>query len=481
MISFARSTAKRLWLKMVRGSDLRRRQRLGMQTTDLPPDLWDVQINAAGRLAAGGCDTGELVERFGTPLYVVNSERLRRNYHRFLDSFRRHYPEVEISYSYKTNPLPGVLRILHSEGAGAEVISNFELWLALRLGVAPERIIFNGPGKTEPGLELAVSKGVRVVNIDNAGEIDTMQRFAEAQGRNQSVGVRVITSVGWSAQFGLGLRDGAAWDAFERMKHCPNLTPCGIHLHLGTGIKDTGIYVQAVKEVLDFALELRRKLGLEIRLFDLGGGFGVPTVRPFTAADVRLMANGFSPMVMDAAASAGIEKYGELIAGLFLRHPLLSGGERPTMVFEPGRAITSSAQILLLRVLAVKPGKRGKQCVILDGGKNVAMPPGYEYHEVLPASRMRDPRTGTADIFGPLCHPGDVLCVDKLMPPLAPGDVLAVMDAGAYFVPNQMNFSNPRCAAVAVFDGKAELLRARETFDDIVRLDGLEERAVVQG
>jgi diaminopimelate decarboxylase len=109
------------------------------------------------------------------------------------------------------------------------------------------------------------------------------------------------------------------------------------------------------------------------------------------------------------------------------------------------------------------------------------MPPGYEYHEILPASKMRDPRTRTSDLFGPLCHPGDVLGIDKLMPKLSPGDVVAVMDAGAYFVPNQMNFSNPRCSAVAVREGNAEVLRSRESFEDIVRLDNVAGNAAVQG
>jgi diaminopimelate decarboxylase len=471
MIAFARKTAKQLWLSRIRSADRRRRRELGMEETDLAPSLWDATVNDQGHLVLGGMDATHLADEFGTPLHVVDKGRLRKNYVDFRESFRRHYPYVEIGYSYKTNPLPGVLRSLHEFGASAEVISHFELWLALKLGVPPERVIFNGPAKTTPGLSLAVSRGVGLINIDNLGEIDTIQRLASDSGRIQKIGVRVITSVGWSSQFGLSIREGAARKAFEAARHCQNIEPCGLHIHLGTGIKDLRTYVQAIREVLDFSNELRDKLRVEIRFFDFGGGFGVPTVRPFSLADSRLMANGYSPLAMDLDTSSRLGNYGSAIAELFLRYRPLRGHDDPVMILEPGRAITSSAQTLLLQVLAIKPTTRGRFNVILDGGKNIAMPPGYEYHEILPASKMLETRSANCDLFGPLCHPGDVLSIQKRMPRFEPGDVVAVMDAGAYFVPNQMNFSNPRPSVVMVHGGTAEVIRRRECFEDIVRLD----------
>jgi diaminopimelate decarboxylase len=473
MIALARKTAKQLWLSLTRRADERRRHELGMQDCDLAPELWDASVNDKGHLVLGGLDAVDLADELGTPLHVVDKGRLRQNYIDFRESFRRHYPHVEIGYSYKTNPLPGVLRSLHDFGASAEVISHFELWLALELGVPPERVIFNGPAKTTPGLSLAVSRGVGLINIDNLNEIDTIQHLASDFGRIQKIGVRVITSVGWSSQFGLSIRHGAARKAFEVALQCGNIEPCGLHIHLGTGIKDLRTYVQAVREVLDFANELRDQLKIEIRFFDFGGGFGVPTVRPFSLADSRLMANGYSPLVMDIATSSRLGNYGSSIAELFLKYRPLRGHDDPLLIFEPGRAVTSSAQTLLLRVLAIKPTTSGRSNVILDGGKNVAMPTGYEYHEILPASKMLETRSASCDLFGPLCHPGDVLCIQKRMPRFEPGDVVAVMDAGAYFVPNQMNFSNPRPSAVMIHEGSAEVIRRRECFEDIVRLDDI--------
>jgi diaminopimelate decarboxylase len=473
MIGWARKAAKQVWLGGVRAADRRERRRLGMLDHDLLPALWDAGVDADGQLVLGGCDAVGLAERFGTPLFVVDKARLRKDYTAVLEGFRRHHPSVEVSYSYKTNPLPGVLRTLHDWGAGAEVISHFELWLALRLGVPPEQVIFNGPAKTHEALALAVSRGVRLINVDNLSEIDAIEKLAAQEGRTQRIGVRVVTSVGWSGQFGLGIRQGDAREAFERARRCPHLDPCALHLHLGTGIKNVEVYLRAVREVLEFADELRERAGVAIRFFDLGGGFGIPTVRPFSSTDFRLIANGFPPGLVDPDAAPRIEGYAGRIVELFRQHRSGTGPEAPVLIFEPGRAVTSRSQTLLLRVVAVKAASGGRFNAILDGGKNVAMPPGFEYHEVFPASRMREARHATYDLYGPLCHPGDVVRASLRMPKLAPGDVIAVMDAGAYFVPNQMNFSNPRCGAVMVDRGTAEWIRRHESFEDVVGRDEL--------
>ena len=473
MIARLKALAKGVILAALNRYDQRRRHRLGMLERDLQPHFWDADVSAAGHLLIGGCDTDSLAVEFGTPLQVVDRERLRKNYLSFIEAFRRHYPLVEIGYSYKTNPLPGVLRALHEFGALAEVISHFELWLALKLGVPPERIVFNGPGKTTESLELAVTRGIKLINIDNLSEPETINRFALLAQRPQAVGVRVITSVGWSSQFGLSIASGAARAAFESIRRLGHLVPCGLHVHLGTGIRNLDIYLQAITEVLEFAKSLERDLGIRIRFFDFGGGFGVPTVRPFSEWDHRLMAAGYRPLATDVSAAASIQDYGQRITGLFKSYYPKAEEEGLFILLEPGRAVTSSAQALLLRVLTVKDGAGGIKNVILDGGKNIAMPTGYEYHEVFAASRLHDAHDTDCNLFGPLCHPADVIALRKRMPTPRVGDLIAIMDAGAYFVPNQMNFSNPRPAAVMVDAGHPTLIRERESYEHIVALDGL--------
>ncbi len=469
MLSTPRRVVKKILVHAVHARNERERRRM-QQNDGIAPAAWDATVNDAGNLVIDGVDIAHLADEYGTPLHVVSRSRLLADYRRFETSFSSLYPNTAIGYSYKTNPLPGVIKVLHEAGALAEVISHFELWLALELGVPPERIIFNGPGKTRDAIELAVKRGIRIINIDGFSEIDEIARAANSAQRRQDVGVRVITSVGWSAQFGLSITSGAAMEAFRRIRRNDSLVPAGLHFHLGTGIRDAAIYLQAVQETLGFAQALRAELGIEITQLDLGGGFGVPTVRPFTEWDTRLTLNGRPAGPVDVAIAARPADYARGIVALLKEYYPPDKASSPTVVFEPGRAITASAQCLILRVLAIKD----ERSVILDGGKNIALPLGYEVHELLAVNGAADARTSTYNFYGPLCHPGDLHFQSKAFRNLKPGDLVAIMDAGAYFIPNQMNFSHPRPAVVMVDAGRVTTLRRRESFDDVVKLDRLD-------
>ena len=472
MLSTPRRVVKEILIRAVHARNERDRSRL-QQTHGIAPAVWGATVNGAGNLVIDGVDIAHLADEHGTPLHVVSHTRLRADYERFEASFKSLYPKTAIGYSYKTNPLPGVIKVLHEAGALAEVISHFELWLALELGVPPDRIIFNGPGKTRDAIKLAVQHGIGMINVDGPAEIEEIAHAALAARRTQNVGVRVITSVGWSSQFGLAIASGHAMEAFRAMLRHPQLNPTGLHFHLGTGIRDVAIYLQAVRETLEFAQAARSQLGIQITQLDLGGGFGVPTVRPFTEWDTRLTLNGRPAGPVDVAAAARPSHYARGIVALVTKFFPADADTSPTMIFEPGRAVTSSAQCLVLRVLAVKDDPSGVRNVILDGGKNIAMPLGYEVHELLAVNSTAEARVSTYNFYGPLCHPGDLHFQSKTFRTLKAGDLVAIMDAGAYFIPNQMNFSHPRPPVVMVNNGGSSLLRRRESFDDIVRLDQL--------
>lgn len=473
-LGYARKLVKQIYLSITHKAIERERNTLYNGKHSLEPHWWDVSPNESKHLQIQGCDTKELADIYGTPLYVVDKQRLVANYNNFYNAFHKLYPKIIIGYSYKTNPLPGVLATLHDAGAYAEVISEFELWLALKLGVPAKNIIFNGPSKTEKSLDLAVSNRIMIINIDGYAEIDIIDQLAKKHDHVQQVGIRVVTSVGWSSQFGLNIKDGSALEAFKRLKQKNNVKPCGLHLHLGTGLKDINTYLQAIKEVLDFAKLLNKQLDIDIEYFDFGGGFGVPTVRPLSVTDARLIANRIPIATFDPANSPKLSEYSEKITNLFTQYYDKESSNAPWIIFEPGRAITSSAQSLLLSVLAIKAGINGVKSVILDGGKNITMPLAYEYHEILPATKMGPEESEFYNLYGPLCHPSDIIFLLKKFPKLEVGDVLAVMDAGAYFVPNQMNFSNPRPAAVIVENKQHKLIRTREKFDNIVSFDTFE-------
>ncbi len=482
MLSLVKRLVKPYLVRAAHRRNERLRRELETAGRALGPQHWDAVVDDHGDLTLGGCRLQDLADRFGTPLHVVHEERLAANFRHFRDSFLARYPRVEVGFSYKTNPLPGALRILHRVGAIAEVISHFELWLALQLGVAPQNIVFNGPGKTVESLRLAVERGVRIINLDNADEADTIQRFAREYGRQQAVGVRVITSVGWAAQFGLPLHNGAALAAFQRIRQLDHLMPRGLHIHLGTGIKDVQVYARAVEELFDFAKLLKETHSIAIDFFDLGGGFGVPTVASYSPMDERLLNAGYPSRPIDIEDTPPLTVYASAIGELADRYFPGGTDSRPTLFFEPGRAVSSSAQLLLLRVLAIKPGPFGASNVILDGGHNLAIPTSYEYRHLLPIRNLQKSFTQKYNFFGPLCHPGDVLARACQLPPLQVGDVLAMMDAGAYFIPNQMNFSHTRPGAVIVCQGEVRLTRRAETFEHVVALDeGLSNGPVSHG
>jgi diaminopimelate decarboxylase len=446
-------------------------ERLDKVPATLDPQLWGMAVDGAGQLWWDGCCLEELAADFGTPLHVVSRKRLEADYRGFHGAFAARYPRVAVAYSYKTNPLPGVLQALHACGADAEVISHFELWLALELGVQPRHIVFNGPAKTAAALDLALRSGIKLINIDGEAEIARLEACALSHGRRQAVGLRVITSMGWSGQFGFRIADGSALAAFRRLRDCAHLDPCALHLHLGTDIHDAGLYFTAAREVFAFARQLRSELGLQIRHVDLGGGFGVPTVRPLSSLELRYLDQGLPVRPPQPAAQPRMEDYADGIVKVAEEHVALDGGEAPELIFEPGRALTSSAQCLLLRVLSSKSTSGGVHYAIANGGRNLAMPLAYEYHELFAANRMREPADTRHIVCGPLCHPSDVVVAQRQLPRLGAGDLLAVMDAGAYFIPNQMNFSNPRPAVVMLVDGAPRLIRQRESFQDLVRLD----------
>ena len=191
MIESAKNLVKRLLAQRLLAEERRKRAGLPPEHDGLPPALWGWEVNAAGHMTVQGQDVVALAEVYGTPLHVVVRQRLEETYRAFLSAFQQHYPRVSLGTSYKTNPLPAVLRVLHEQGSCAEVISHFELWLALRLGVPGDRIIFNGPGKGVDALRDAVARNVKLINIDSPHEVDVIAAAAGGEGVADNASIRL--------------------------------------------------------------------------------------------------------------------------------------------------------------------------------------------------------------------------------------------------------------------------------------------------
>ena len=433
---------------------------------------WDCVVNSDGHLEAGGCDLVAVAREHGTPVHVVSKRALLANCQAAQRSLRKSLKNVEVFYSYKTNCVPGVLNIIHGQGIGAEVISPYELWVALKLGVPGEKIIYNGPHKDPDSLAIAFRNDAKLVNLDSLTDIRNAVEVCRAHGLTANVGVRLCPSYGWSAQFGLSMESDEADQGLrliEQNKDCLRLR--GFHVHLGSQITDLSLYRRAVAQVLGFLRQAKGSSFGELQYLDVGGGFGVPTVREVGGVERRLSGLAHRPFrPPDPDQCPSFEQFGTAIAETLAQYTGLFPDNGPIVIVEPGRAITSNTQLLLLGVRVVK--QRKVPIAILDGGKmNITLPASFEYHQILAASKMR----GTADrsykLVGRTCTPSDLVYENVKLPNLDEGDVIAIMDAGAYFTSFSTDFAFPRPPVVLVHEGATTVLRRRETFEDVVARD----------
>jgi len=434
--------------------------------------FWGLEINHQDHLVFGGCDLVELAHRYETPLHVVDGTRLRLNYQTFSEAFQNSYPKVKVFYSYKTNSVPGVLALLHEIGCGAEVISPYELWLALQIGAAPSAIIYNGVNKSSEDLLRGIDAGVGLINIDSIAEVQRLVQAAQQVQRKVNVGIRIDPGVGWKAQFGVQPRNQMA-AVVANLRGSDILKLCCVHAHIGSSIRDTRLFARAIEEITVCAADLQDRFGYEIEALDLGGGFGLPTVKALTLAETALYkVLNRAPREPAVKNCPSITDLGKEMAGYLKDRCIHYGLREPSLFLEPGRALTSSAQVLLVTVKDIKKSRNGRRFALTDGGmQNVAFPLSYEYHHSFLTNRARARRTERYFVTGPLCSPEDLLYRNWKFPALQCGDVLAIMDAGAYFISFSNSFSFPKPAIVLVSKGNHQVIRMRESFDQMVAMD----------
>lgn len=405
-----------------------------------------------GHLIIGGVDVVAMAEKFGTPLYVTDESRLRANYQRFQSAF----PDADIYYAAKANYNLSILRILAQEGAGADVFSDGELFCALEAGISPDRILFNGNSKTDVELEMAVREGVRV-SVDSLDELRMLSKIAGAQGAEVEIAFRVNPDVSpethpkiatglKTSKFGISHAEVVS--AYKEALALKNIKLVGIHCHIGSQILDVAPFADAARKMMEL-VELVCGIGVELKFVDLGGGLGVPYKPGEKAPTPSELAGAILPIFEERMKSLGIA---------------------PKLILEPGRYIVADSTILLARVNTVK--RAYKNFVGVDVGFNLLLRPVmYDaYHEVVVANKADQSSSDTCTIVGPICESGDVLASDRRLPKVEKGDLLAILDVGAYgFSMSSQYNGRPRCAEVLVCDGRAEPIRERESYDDLLR------------
>jgi diaminopimelate decarboxylase len=407
-----------------------------------------------GVLHAEAVSLLDLAERVGTPFYCYSSATLERHYRVFTGAFAGE--KVLVCYAMKANSNQSVLRTLAKLGAGADVVSGGELKRALAAGIPPNKILFSGVGKTEEELRAALAADILCLNVESEPELELLSRLAVEAGKTARISVRVNPDVdaGTHAKISTGKSENKfgipitqARAVYARAAKLPGLKITGVDMHIGSQITDLGLLETAYRILSDFVHVLRAD-GHDISHIDFGGGLGIP-------------------YHLDRAAPPTPDQYGAMVKRV--THNLGC-----TLMFEPGRLIVGNAGILVARVIYMKHGD-GKNFVVIDAAMNdLIRPTLYEaHHDILPV-RQADAgaKMLTADVVGPVCETGDYLALDRKLPQLAAGDLIAIMTAGAYGAVQSGTYNTrPLVPEVLVKGDQYAVVRPRIDVDALIAMD----------
>ena len=405
-------------------------------------------IYKKSELCAENVPLKEIAATVGTPTYIYSYATMERHYRVFDEAFKG-FPHL-ICYSMKCNSNLAVLNVFKDLGSGIDIVSQGELFRALKAGCDPKKIVFSGVGKTKDEIAFALKSNILMFNVESEQELFAIDEVAKKMKRQAPISLRVnpnidpkthpyITTGMKKSKFGIQIED--ALRIYRAAKKMKGIKVVGIDCHIGSQLTQVRPFVDALKKVVALIHQLK-KLGLEIQYLDLGGGLGIR------------YDDEIPPTPVEYAKALKNE-----LTGLKL-----------TLIFEPGRVLMGNAGILLTRTLYRKD-RDNKKFIIVDAAMNDLIRPAFydSYHEILPV--LRKPRKkAKVDVVGPVCESGDFLAQGRNLPLVAPGELMAVMSAGAYGFSMASNYNTrPRACEVLVKGNKFFVIRKRESYDDLIR------------
>ncbi len=397
----------------------------------------------------------ELLKKYDSPLFVISEKKIRDTYKQAARAFKNRYPKVQFAWSYKTNYLNAVCKVFHQEGSWAEVVSGFEYQKAIKNGVPGNKIIFNGPDKTEAELRLAIENN-SPIHIDHLDELYLIRELSEEMKQRPRVSIRVNMDTGiypmWD-RFGFNYESGVAWDAINKIMLNDKMDLIGLHCHIGTFMLAPSAYAVAATKLSELALSIKKKYKKDIQYLDLGGGFASHN----TLKGSYLQGHDIAP---------SFDQFAEAITTAILNAGFLEN-ELPLLILETGRALIDDAGYLLGTVISNKRLSDGRRATIMDFGVNVLFTSFWYNHKISPA---QDFSTYTEDcvVYGPLCMNIDVIRENVTLPPLQRNDHVVVHTVGAYNMTQWMQFIALRPAIVMIdMNEKPHIIRKRETLSSI--------------
>lgn len=402
---------------------------------------------------AEGVSVEKIAKECGTPVYIYSHKTLVRHYRAFTEAFSA-VPHL-ICYSVKANSNISVLKTFSDEGSGFDIVSGGELFRALKAGARPGKIVFSGVGKRQDEIEYAIKSGILMFNVESPQELRAIDKAAGRLRKKASFAIRVNPNVDPKThpyistglkknKFGIETEQAVKEYVYAK-NSLKNVVPVGIDCHIGSQITEIGPFEDALAKTKGLLSRLRAE-GLDIKYLDMGGGLGI---------------------TYDKETPPHPSRYGEaVIEG--------TKGLGVTLIFEPGRSIVGNAGILATRVTYTKEGT-AKNFIIVDAAMNdLARPSLYGSYHAIKKVNADGSKEVEADVVGPICESGDFLAKERLVPGVKPGDLLAVMSAGAYGFSMSSNYnSRPRVAEVMVRGREFFVIRKREELADLIKGESL--------
>jgi diaminopimelate decarboxylase len=412
-----------------------------------------------GTLYFANMNAWDLAEKYGTPIYVINEQMIRKRYQTLKKILNSEYEKNGIYFAMKANSSLSVLRILNSEGACFDCTSAGEIYTCFKAGITPDKIIYTGNMFTNEDFKFAVENNV-LINLDSLGQLDRLTRVHELLKKEKKmISFRInpefgaghhahVITAGKEIKFGI-LEDQVV-EAYAKAKKL-GFKKFGIHQHIGSGIMDPQDYEKAVEKFLAIIKNLANSLKIQFEFVDFGGGLGVP-YRPEE-----------EPLDLNAYKDIVIKKFRETVKKEKIGDPML--------LIEPGRFLSAEASILLVQINTIKDNGYKLFAGINAGFNTLIRPAMYgSYHHIIVCKKDGKAKQLKYDIVGPICESGDVMGKEREMPELKEGDYLTILDAGAYgFTMSSPYNSRPRPAEVLVNNGKSFLVRRVETYDDLLK------------
>ncbi|PYL51531.1 MAG: diaminopimelate decarboxylase [Verrucomicrobia bacterium] len=420
-----------------------------------------------GRLCCEDVDLERVAEKFGTPTYVYSASTILDHYLR-LDVALAPLDHL-ICYAVKANSNRAILKLLADAGAGFDIVSGGELFRVITAGGDPAKCTFAGVGKSRQEIEYALDQRVYSFNVESEAELECIDRIASAKNLRAPIALRVnpdvaaqtheyISTGSRENKFGIAVDELSA--VYERAAKLRNIDLIGVQMHIGSQITEAAPFASAIRKVAPIVRDLKSKYG--IKFFSIGGGMGI--------IYLRALESGTGKWWHDHSGEPSAFSVRDYAAAIV---PSLSELDIRVLV-EPGRFLVGNAGVLLTRIRYIKT-TAAKKFAIVDAGMNDLIRPALyqSYHEIVPVKERKSERKrkiSKIDIVGPVCESGDFFALDRGMPELHEGDLLAILSAGAYGFVMASNYnSRPLPAEVLVRGDKFTLIRKRQTWEDLVR------------